>query len=64
MDFTKSKPIGIKTTKPATELTEDIHIGTCRSYDEKRPIPSFIRQLGTTTNELPMKNNVPLFDLK
>jgi hypothetical protein len=37
----KSKPITIKIVKPEST---DINIGTCRSYDEQRPIPSFIRQ--------------------
>ena len=61
METSKSNPISIKTKKP---MAEDIYIGTCRSYDEKRPVPSFIRQLGTTTNETPNKKTTPRFDLK
>tara|TARA_B110000008_G_C16618899_1_gene423665 strand:+ start:365 stop:559 length:195 start_codon:yes stop_codon:yes gene_type:complete len=41
MEIVKSKPLSIK--KENTVVT----VGTCRSYDEKRPIPSFIRELGT-----------------
>ena len=63
MDTAKSKPVSIKTTKTGAELPEDIHIGTCRSYDEKRPVPSFIRQLGTITGETQSKKVAPQFDL-
>lgn len=44
----KSKPITIKTVEPEST---DINICTCRSYDEKKPIPSFFRQLGVTVND-------------
>lgn len=63
MDTTKSKPVSIKTKKPTVENTEDIYIGTCRSYDEKRPIPSFIRQLGGHDNENHRKKITTQFDL-
>lgn len=63
METTKSKPVSIKTSKPLAEAITNVHIGTCRSYDEKRPIPSFIRQLGVTANELPGKKNTTQFDL-
>ena len=48
MDTTTSKPVTIKKTVTTSEISSDIQIGTCRSYDEKRHIPSFIRQLGGT----------------
>ena len=60
MKTTKSKTITIKTVKTAST---SVHIGTCRSYDEKRPIPSFIRQLGVTTNEVPTTKNTTKVDL-
>ena len=63
MDTTKSKPVSIKTKKSTIENTEDIYIGTCRSYDEKRQIPSFIRQLGGHANENNRKKIAPQFDL-
>lgn len=50
----KTKPITIKIVKPESK---DINIGTCRSYDEQIPIPSFIRQLSVTVNETPRKKN-------
>ena len=55
MNTAKSKPICIQTKK--FEDNTDIHIGTCRSYDEKKPIPSFIRQLGVTVNKTPCQKN-------
>ena len=59
MDSAKSKPVSIKTTKPEVQTDTDIQIGTCRSYDEKRPIPSFIRQLGVNTRQSEMDTNKP-----
>jgi hypothetical protein len=38
----KTKPVAIK--RPALKKT-DQYIGTCRSYDEQQPIPSFVRRL-------------------
>lgn len=38
----KTKPVAIK--RPALKKT-DQYIGTCRSYDEQQPIPSFVRSL-------------------
>jgi len=57
MNTAKSKPICIQTKK--FEDNTDIQIGTCRSYDEKRPIPSFIRQLCVNTRQSEMDTNKP-----
>lgn len=46
----ETKPIPITPTKsnrntPTNQTCQEI--GTCRSYDESRPVPSFIRSLNT-----------------
>lgn len=43
----KTKPVAIK--RPALKKT-DQYIGTCRSYDEQQPIPSFVRSLTPKNN--------------
>jgi len=42
MQSTTTVPIVIK-VKKAKDDTK--YIGTCRSYDEKQPVPSFVRSL-------------------
>lgn len=41
MQSTTTAPIAIQVKKTKT----DNYIGTCRSYDEKQPVPSFVRSL-------------------
>ena len=43
----KTKPVAIK--RLALKKT-DQYIGTCRSYDEQQPIPSFVRSLTPKNN--------------
>ena len=37
-----------------------MNVGTCRSYDEKRHVPSFIRELGTKETNEPMNNKIKI----
>ena len=42
MQNTTTVPIAIKVKKAKDDAN---YIGTCRSYDEKQPVPSFVRSL-------------------
>ena len=48
----KTKPVAIK--RLALKKT-DQYIGTCRSYDEQQPIPSFVRSLTPKNSSVVVK---------
>ena len=55
MQKVTTKPIAIQPAKSSTKSDDTKYIGTCRSYDENQPVPSFIRSLTKDTE----KNNEP-----